>query len=192
MFLEYYSFFINTLDLFSKKYQFRLFLEEIYTKLLFDMAVQLDKYDKHILKILQENAKTTHKEIAEHIGLSVTPTFERIKRLEKLSVIRKYVGLVDLSLVGKEMIVFCNVSLKEQTNEALKGFEKNIIKLTEVAECYYIAGAYDFLLKIIVKDMQAYRNFMLSKLSNLPNVSHVQSSFVMADLKYETAIELND
>lgn len=156
------------------------------------MAIQLDKHDKEILKILQHNAKTTHKEIADSIGLSVTPTFERIKRLEKLGVIRKYVGIVNLNLVGKEMIVFCNVSLKEQTNEALKGFEKNIIKLTEVTECFYIAGVYDFLLKVIVRDMEAYRNFIQLKLSNLPSVSHVQSSFVMSGLKYETAIELND
>lgn len=154
--------------------------------------VQLDKHDKNILKILQQNSKTTHKEIADSIGLTVTPTFERIKRLEKLGVIKKHVALVDRNLVGKELIVFCNVSLKEQTREALKSFEKSIPKLTEVMECYYIAGAYDFLLKVIITDMRAYQNFVLSKLSNLPNVSHVQSSFVMSDLKYETAIDLTD
>src|ERR1700741_870991 len=103
--------------------------------------ISLDKHDKQILKILQHNEKTTHKEIADAIGLAVTPTFERIKRLEKLGVIKKNVGLVDRNLLGKELIVFCNVSLKEQPRQPLKGFEKPIPKLTEVMECYYVAGS---------------------------------------------------
>lgn len=150
--------------------------------------VSLDKHDKHILQLMQENANQTHKEIAAQLNLSLTATYERIKRLEKLNVIKKYVVLVDREQVGKGLLVFCHVSLKEQSHDKLKVFENMIQTLDEVTECYYIAGNYDFLLKIVTKDMATYQQFVITKLSTLPNVANVQSTFAMSELKYRTAI----
>ncbi|HXS35636.1 MAG TPA: Lrp/AsnC family transcriptional regulator [Flavipsychrobacter sp.] len=148
----------------------------------------LDKNDKHILTMLQENAHQTHKEIARKLGMSLTATYERIKRLEKLRVIKKYVALVDREKVGKGLLVLCQISLKEQSHDKLKGFERSILKLEEIIECYYVAGNYDFLLKIVSENMTTYQNFVITKLSTLPNVANVQSTFIMSELKYETAI----
>jgi len=138
--------------------------------------------------MLQENAHQTHKEIARKLGMSLTATYERIKRLEKLRVIKKYVALVDREKVGKGLLVLCQISLKEQSHDKLKGFERSILKLEEIIECYYVAGNYDFLLKIVSENMTTYQNFVITKLSTLPNVANVQSTFIMSELKYETAI----
>lgn len=155
-----------------------------------NMHVPLDGQDKHILMLLQEDAHQTHKEIAKKLGLSLTATYERIKRLEKFKVIKKYIALVDREKVGKGLLVLCQISLKEQSHDKLKGFERSILKLPEVIECYYVAGNYDFLLKIVSENMASYQNFVITKLSTLPNVANVQSTFIMSELKYETAIAI--
>jgi Lrp/AsnC family leucine-responsive transcriptional regulator len=152
--------------------------------------VSLDSRDKQILMILQENAQLTHKEVAKLLGLSLTPTYDRIKRLEKLNVIKKYVALVDREKIDKGLLVICQLSSTEQSYDKLKDFEKSLLKLDEVIECYYVAGDYDFFLKIVAKDMASYQNFVITKLSTLPNVAKVQSTFIMSELKYETKITI--
>lgn len=150
--------------------------------------IALDSNDKKILAILQENAQLTHKEIAKTLGLSLTATYERIKRLEKFRVIKKYVALIDREKVEMGLLVLCQLSTKEQSHDKLKDFERSLLKLEEVMECYYVAGNYDFLLKIVVRDMAAYQEFVIKKLSTLPNVANVQSTFIMSELKYDTKI----
>lgn len=152
--------------------------------------LSLDKHDKHIIALLQADARQTHKEVARKLGMSLTATYERIKRLEKFQVIKKYVALIDREKVGKGLLILCQISLKEQSHDKLKGFEKMILKMEEVTECYYVAGNYDFLLKIVIDNMATYQNFVITKLSTLPNVANVQSTFIMSELKYETAIHL--
>jgi len=154
--------------------------------------IPLDANDKKILMILQENAQLTHKEIAKLLGLSLTATYERIKRLEKFKVIKKYVALIDREKVDRGLLVLCQISIKEQSHDKLKDFERSLLKLDEVIECYYVAGNYDFSLKIVIKDMAAYQNFVITRLSTLPNVSNVQSTFIMSELKYDTKIGLPD
>ncbi len=154
--------------------------------------IPLDANDKKILMILQENAQLTHKDISKFLGLSLTATYERIKRLEKFKVIKKYVALIDREKVDRGLLVLCQVSTKEQSHDKLKDFERSLLKLDEVIECYYVAGNYDFSLKIVIKDMAAYQNFVITKLSTLPNVANVQSTFVMSELKYDTKIGLPD
>jgi len=151
----------------------------------------IDDSDRKILILLQENAKLTTKEIADKLGLSVTPVYERIKRLEKLKYISGYVALVDRKKVDKSLMAFLFISLKEHSQKALLSFEYEILKFPKVIECYHIAGQYDFLLKILVKDMQDYHEFTFHRLATLDNIAHVQTDFVMNDLKYSTQIPID-
>ena len=146
-------------------------------------AQSLDKKDMAILKLLQENARVTVKEISAKIHLSTTPVHERIKRMEESGVIKQYVTLLDHSKVKKGLIVICYVSLKEHSKNAGNKFIKTIHELTEVTECYNISGEFDFMLKVICEDMNSYYDFHVNKLSNIENMGHVQSIFVMGIIK---------
>jgi Lrp/AsnC family transcriptional regulator, leucine-responsive regulatory protein len=147
------------------------------------MDIKLDRIDYAILEILHENAKQGNKEIANQIGLTVTPTYERIKRLEKAGVIEGYTVRVNKKHVGKNLQVFCYVSLKEHNLELLKVFEQEVVGLTEVESCYHIAGDHDYALLIEVNNMDEYENFLKHKLAIIPCISNVQSSFVMSAIK---------
>lgn len=151
----------------------------------------LDRIDKKILELLQKNAKLSTKEIAAQLDLTTTPVYERIRRLEKNGFITGYVALVDRRKVDKNLIAFLFVSLKEHSQKALLKFEKEVLEFPKVTECYHIAGQYDFLLKILVKDMQDYHEFTFRRLASMDNIAHVQTDFVMNDLKYSTSIPLD-
>jgi len=150
----------------------------------------LDKLDLQILNLLQENAKLTNKEIAHHLGLTVTPVYERIKRLEREGYIKAYVAIIDKAKVGYPLTAFCDVSLKEHSNKYLAKFAEEIKALEEVQEIYHIAGMYDYLLKISVPDMQTYQEFVVNKLAAIDNIGNVQSSFVMKDMKHTHSLKL--
>ena len=142
-----------------------------------------DAKDLAILKLLQENARITIKEISEKVHLSTTPVHERIKRMENSGVIKQYVTLVDPAKIDKSLTVICYVSLKEHNRNAGGKFIKSINELNEVVECFNISGEFDFMLKVISKDMNAYYDFHVNKLSQLDNVGNVQSIFVMGVIK---------
>ncbi|NUQ26701.1 MAG: Lrp/AsnC family transcriptional regulator [Saprospiraceae bacterium] len=148
----------------------------------------LDPTDLRILNLLQEDAHLTNKEIAAELGLTTTPVFERVKRLEDEGYIHKYVALVDRSKLDYTLAAFCNVQLKEHARSYLKQFEDEVRSLREVIECYHIAGMFDYLLKVVVKDMNAYQDFIVNKLAVLDNIGNVQSSFVMTEVKYSTRL----
>lgn len=143
----------------------------------------MDKIDKAILEILEENSKLGTKEIAAQVGLTVTPTYERIKRMERDGVIKKYTIELDKNQVGKNLQVFCHVSLKEHNLELLQQFENKIIVLPEVSACYHIAGDHDYALFIEVPDMQCYEQFLRQKLAIIPSIANVQTSFVMNEIQ---------
>lgn len=145
--------------------------------------VVLDNNDIAILKLLQDNARITVKEISEKIHLSTTPVHERIKRLEQGGVIRQYVTLLDYNKVNRSLMVICYVSLKEHSKNAGVKFIKNINELQEVIECYSISGEFDFMLKVLCQDMNAYYDFHVNKLSQQENMGNVQSVFVMGVVK---------
>ncbi|MBK8705174.1 MAG: Lrp/AsnC family transcriptional regulator [Saprospiraceae bacterium] len=148
----------------------------------------LDPTDLRILNLLQEDAHLTNKEIAAQLGLTTTPVFERVKRLEEEGYISKYVALVDRAKLDYALAAFCNVQLKEHARSYLKQFEDEVRSLREVIECYHIAGMFDYLLKVVVKDMNAYQDFIVNKLAALNNIGNVQSSFVMTEVKYSTRL----
>jgi len=145
--------------------------------------VSLDAKDIAILALLQQNARMTVKEIADKIHLSTTPVHERIKRLEASGVIKQYATLVDHTKVKKGLIAICYVSLKEHNKTAGTKFIKAINAMTEVIECYNISGEFDFMLKVVSEDMNAYHDFHVNKLSQVENMGHVQSVFVIGIIK---------
>lgn len=151
------------------------------------MAYTPDETDKKILNILQKDGRITTKALAEKLGLTTTPVFERVKRLEKNGVIDKYVALLNQRNIDRKLIVFISVSIKNHTRSYLETFNREMENMPEVMEVYHIAGNYDFLVKVIMKDMEAYQKFILSKLSVINNIDHVQSSFVLSKNKYSTA-----
>ena len=143
----------------------------------------LDDKDILILKLLQKNARITVKEISEKMHLSTTPIHERIKRMEASGVIKQYATLLDNNKVKKGLMVICYVSLKEHSKKAGVKFIDTMQVLTEVIECFSISGEFDFMLKVVCEDMNAYYNFHVNKLSQIENMGHVQSVFVMGIIK---------
>jgi DNA-binding Lrp family transcriptional regulator len=147
------------------------------------IPAKLDQKDLAILKLLQQNARITVKEISNKIHLSTTPVYERIKRMEETGVIKQYATLVDQAKVKKGLMVICYVSLKQHNKTAGAKFIKTIQEMNEVIECYNISGEFDFMLKIVVENMDAYYDFHVNKLSEAENIGNVQSVFVMGIVK---------
>lgn len=144
----------------------------------------LDELDKSILKLLQQNARITVKEISEKIHLSTTPVHERIKKLEQSGVIKQYAALLDGNKVGKGLTVFSYISLKQHSKTAGAQFIKSIMQMPEVLECFTISGEFDFMLKVVAEDMNAYYDFHVNKLGQMENLGHQQSVFVMGTIKH--------
>jgi Lrp/AsnC family leucine-responsive transcriptional regulator len=144
---------------------------------------ELDPIDEQIIALLQVNGKMNNKEVATKIGLSITPTFERIKRLERLGVIKGYQAVINRSFLGRDLQVFCQVSLKSHQLDVLEEFERSVVELSEVESCYHVAGSVDYTLLIGVKDMEAYQYFLKNKLTRIPHIAQVHSNFVMTALK---------
>lgn len=152
--------------------------------------LQFDEIDQRLLFMLQEDSKKTNKEYANKLGLSTTAVYERIKRLEKSGVVTKYVALVDKKKVNKAFVVLCHIKLIQHIKEYVLQFEREVLKLEEIAECYHVSGDYDYILKIHVQDIEAYRNFMVTKLTALANIGSTQSTFIINEVKYTTAIDI--
>jgi Lrp/AsnC family leucine-responsive transcriptional regulator len=150
----------------------------------------LDSVDLRILQLLQHDARLTNKEVADKLGKSVTPVYERIKRLEEEGFITRYVALVDGEKIGKHLTAFTTVQLKEHSATALRGFQKEVIKFPEVMECYHLTGRFDFLIKIAIRDMKEYNGLLMGKLATLANVGGLETFFVLGEGKKETAYAL--
>ena len=145
--------------------------------------VALDNKDLAILQLLQTNARITVKEISDLVHLSTTPVHERIKRMEASGVIKQYATLVDHTKVKKGLMVICYVSLKQHSKNAGDKFIKSIMELNEVVECLTISGEFDFMLKVVTENMDAYYDFHVNKLSQIENMGNIQSVFVMGVIK---------
>ncbi len=151
----------------------------------------LDAMDRRILKMLQFDGKATIKEMANQLNMTNTPVFERVKRLERDGFIKQYTAILDRQKIGLHMVVFCTVSLKVHHADFLERFEQEVTCLEEVVECYHIAGMFDYLLKVVVRDMDVYRQFVSKKLAALENIGKVQSSFVMTEIRHSTALPIS-
>ena len=153
-------------------------------------SLQLDTIDRQILRLLQSDAKMNIKELSAAIGITKTPIYERIKRLEREGVISGYVALIDSRKVTSSLIVFCAVTLGVQKADYIEGFAAAINDMPEVVECYLAGGGFDFLLKVIVSDLDAYHEFASHRLAALPNISTIKSSFVLSEYKHSTVFPL--
>lgn len=153
--------------------------------------VKLDAIDKRLLGLLQKDSKMNIKEVAAHLNMTKTPIYERIKRYDKEGIIEKYVAVINREMVSTSMVVFCSVSLESQKLEEIKKFSEAIKKIPEVMECYLMGGANDFLLKVVVTDLNAYHQFSSGKLAALPNVGQIKSTFVLNEIKRSTVFPLD-
>lgn len=151
---------------------------------------QLDKTDRNILNALQHNARLTIQDIGKQINLSKTPVHERIKRLEREGVIDRYVTILDKKKLGNLLVVYCQVTLDRQTRDAFTAFDAAIRVLPEVLECNRVSGTFDYLLKIVSRDMDTYNRFYQEQLSVIPGALHISSFFVMAEVKNSTVLPI--
>lgn len=147
---------------------------------------KIDEIDLKILRILQDDSKKTTKEIAEMINLSASPVYERIRKLEKKGYIKKYVALLNNKLINRPVTAICMVSLRYHNEGFIDKFERQIKALSEVQECYHMAGKIDFFLKINLKNIDAYHGFVRSKLSKIENIGFLESSFVLKEIFHTT------
>lgn len=150
----------------------------------------MDAIDKKLLGLLQDDTKKTTKELSMVLNLSVTAVYERIKKLEREGVIRKYVALLDAEKVEKAFVVFCHIKLVQHTKDFITTFENEVMQLDEVLECFHVSGDYDYILKVAVQDMETFREFMITKLTGLHHIGSTHSSFVIGQVKNTTAFKL--
>lgn len=153
--------------------------------------IGLDSTDFKILKILQENGRITNIQLSMDIGLSPAPTLERVRKLEAQGFINSYHAMVNEELLGLKIKTFIQVSINYQKADAIKNFNKQIMKIDEVVECHHISGSADFLLKVIVPDIKSYERLILDKISKILEISHLQTMMILSTTKYSHALPLD-
>jgi Lrp/AsnC family leucine-responsive transcriptional regulator len=151
------------------------------------MLDRLDATDIRILQILQDNARLTNKEIGEKLFKSASTINDRIRRMTDKGYIKKYVAVLDHKKIDRGLTAFTHVQLRDHSKENLLYFEQEVIKAPEVLECYHMSGQYDFILRVAVKDLDAYHLFLMNKLFGTAQIGSIQSTFVMREAKAEMA-----
>jgi Lrp/AsnC family leucine-responsive transcriptional regulator len=152
--------------------------------------MDLDTTDWKILRLLQSDARISNVDLARQVGLSPSPCLNRVRALEQSGYISRYVSLLDALRVGLKVSVFIQVTLEKQIEPALETFERAIRDRPEVMECYLMTGDADYLLRVVVPDLQAVEHFILNFLSRVPGVGNIRSSFALKQVKYQTALPL--
>jgi DNA-binding Lrp family transcriptional regulator len=152
--------------------------------------IKLDAIDYRILDALQRNARISQVELAERVGLSPSPCVRRVKILEQAGVIRGSVTLVDAAAVGLPISIFIQVTLERQIESALQVFEQHIAGYPELMECYLMTGDADYLLRVVVPDLHSYQRFLMERLTQIPGVANIKSSFALRQVQYRTALPL--
>lgn len=150
----------------------------------------LDAIDLKLLKLLQSNSRLTTKELSVEVGLSISPVYERVKRLENEGYIERYVALLNPEKLSLGFIAYVSVKLTKQSNRSMSEFASLVQTIPEVTECYSVAGSADFLMKIYAPNMRYYRNFVLEVLGNIETIGSIESTFVMAEVKHTTILPL--
>mgnify|MGYP003150245064 CR=1 FL=1 len=151
----------------------------------------LDRIDYRILHYVQNDARMSNTDLADRIGLSPSPCLRRVKRLEQAGIIRRYVGIVDAAAVGLPISAFVNISLHSQDREGLEAFQSRVKTYAEVMECYLMTGTSDFLMRVVVPDLQSYERFT-DKLTRIPGISNIQTSFALKPVVYKTELPLEN
>jgi Lrp/AsnC family leucine-responsive transcriptional regulator len=150
----------------------------------------MNKIDAKILNILQKDCTLSVKDVAAMVGLSYSPTYERIKYMQETGIIKKSAAILDPSKIGIKLFAYCNITLKEQSKEYLVKFESEVMQIPEIQEVVSLSGVYDYVLKIATNDIESYNDFITNKLANIPNIGQYHSNIVMSMVKSETAFYL--
>ncbi len=153
---------------------------------------RLDRTDKRILRELQSNGRISNVELARRVNLSATPCLERVRRLEQSGFIRDYVAILDPQRIEASLLLYVEVTLDRTTPEVFDRFKEAIVNRPEVQECHMVAGGFDYLVKVRVPDMQAYRHFLGEGLTAAPGVRETHTYVVMDEIKETTEIEIRD
>ena len=148
----------------------------------------LDSKDMEILRALQHNARLSNKELSAKVHLSTTPTYERVKRLEKLGFIKEYATILDEAKLNKGFAVFCSIKLRRINSEYANAFTDMIKKVPEVTECYNISGSFDYLLRVQVPDMRSYQKLLLEVVGRHENIDSMECTFVMEEIKHDYGV----
>lgn len=148
----------------------------------------MDATDKKILSLLQSNGRMTVKEMSGKLNLSPTPIFERIKKMERSGVIDHYTVVINAEKTGKKLYAFAHISLKDHSKVLVKEFEEKILLLPEVSECHYVTGRADFIIKIQLEDMDKYKEFVMDKLFDVPNIARIETYLSLEMKKKKVAL----
>ena len=148
----------------------------------------LDAIDRKILGVLQADGRTTMQDLADQVGLSISPCHRRVKLLEQRGVITRYMALVDQKSLGLHVSVFISIKLVRQKEEDLERFARAISGWEEVLECYLMTGNRDYLLRVVAADLASYETFLKTKLTRLDGIASIESSFALSQVKYTIAL----
>jgi len=151
----------------------------------------LDTVDRRLLDALQEDARISNADLAKKIGLSPSPCWRRVRNLERKGVVRRYVTLLNPEAMGLPINVFATVALEKQVESALENFESLITQYPEVMECYLMMGEFDYLLRIVVPDLNAYERFLMDHLTRIEGIASIKSSISLKQVRYKTALPLS-
>ena len=154
------------------------------------MTLELDRIDRRILNVIQQDARISNADLAREVDLSPSPCWRRLKALQEAGVIRQHVSLLDADAVGLPVSVFVSVSLDKQIEDNLARFEAAVRERPEVMECYLMTGEADYLLRVVVPDLRAYERLVLEQLTRIPGVANIKSSFALKQVSYQTALPL--
>ena len=152
--------------------------------------MKFDNIDVRILKELQQDGSLSNVELARRVHLSPSPCLARVKALEAAGVIQRYVALANPKALGLDLNVFINISLKEQSKQALAAFEERIAEHEEVMECYLMTGDSDYLIRVAVADIAALERFILDQLTPIAGIEKIRTSFTLKQVRYKTALPL--
>lgn len=152
--------------------------------------VKLDYTDRQIIEILQENGRITNNELAQRIGLTTTPTMERVKRLEREGVIKGYTAWIDKDSIGKGLTVFCSIKLTVHQLQKMEEFAGHIENIPQILACYNTTGEYDYLMHVVVKDTKEYERFLREKLTRIPGIERIHTSIVLSVSKEQAKISV--
>ena len=154
--------------------------------------MKLDSIDRHILRELQRDAQITNVELARRVNLSPSPCLARVRALQEMGVILRQVTLLDPRQLNLGLNVFIHVTLERQVEHSLDTFEATITRFAQVMECYLMTGDADYLLRVVVSDVDALQSFIVDKLTRIPGIASIRSSVSLKQVKYETALPLAD
>ncbi len=153
------------------------------------VTIKLDRIDRHILVLMQRNGRISNLELAEQVGLSPTPCSRRVKRLEESGIVDRHITLLKAEALGLDLTVMIGIAMDRHTPDRFESFERKVAEFPEVLECSIVTGqTADYLLKVVVRDMQHYEQFLLGQLTRLEGVSGVHSSFVLRKVVDKTEL----